>query len=99
MTAGFRRAMEKEERCELKLSDVRYGYLFVAGQDVQIHDLKITKVSESNTQLKLMSKFKNFDIAEERTFIFMRSGGQWLLDDIIQEEGSTRALVKRPCRL
>jgi hypothetical protein len=97
MSPDFRAAMKKERQCVAKLGDVRFADLFFTGQDYKISSLSIGKLEETPVQQKVLATFKNFGKVQKRIFVFVKMGDQWLLDDVIQEEGSLSELVKTPC--
>ena len=69
MTPSFRAEMKKEDKCEERLGDGRYGYLFASGQDFEFSEVVIRKTVETNVEQRIQVTFKNFDVAQKRIFV------------------------------
>jgi len=60
---------------------------WINAQDWQLSNVSVTETAQDEDRRTEVARFTNVDRPEEIHFLFVRQGGRWCLDDVVQGSG------------
>jgi hypothetical protein len=60
---------------------------WINAQDWELHEVALTERANGPNRRTIVARFRNIDRREEISFLFVRIGRRWYLDDAVQGSG------------
>ncbi|GJD51255.1 hypothetical protein OPKNFCMD_4008 [Methylobacterium crusticola] len=94
----FRRIYAKDRSCENRIKDQHFASsMFVSGQDIKVTDVSASVVDSGGGEQRVTVRFRQFGQPDGRTFVFVKNGADWALDDVVFGGRSLRSAMSEPC--